>query len=124
MKLENAKKQALLICLSSSIITICCHVAFVILQALAALNLAWCHEHDLINFVWGFYFIYSFGSFMADLGVLMNLSTTKSPPWNVALGTPILIFAGLAHVFQDCFVNYWKERKGEPPEFPHGEREA
>lgn len=52
-------------------------------------------------FYWGFWTLLQVGSVIAILGISLNqcysIQGKKLPPWNVALGTPVLVIAAAGH---------------------------
>jgi hypothetical protein len=88
------------------IVTLFCFVTgflFLLFGAFAALNVQWCQGEDLIQFYWGFWILIGIGSEFAMLGIVVHqisaLCGHESPPWNVALGTPVLVFAGVSFLW-------------------------
>jgi hypothetical protein len=53
-------------------------------------------------FYWSFWTLIQVGSLIAILGISVSqgycLVGKEGPPWNVALGTPVLVLAALGHV--------------------------
>ncbi|KAG9232304.1 hypothetical protein BJ875DRAFT_380978 [Amylocarpus encephaloides] len=76
----------------------------IILEAFAIFNIEYCDGEDLTQLYWGFWSILQVGSLIADLGVIFQfwiiLSGAGTPPWAVALGTPVLVFAALGWVLK------------------------
>lgn len=74
----------------------------VVFEALAGCALTYCLKHKLIFFYWGMWTLTQVGSFIAIVGVTVHqwacLGEHSTPPWNVALGTPILVITGVAHI--------------------------
>lgn len=72
-------------------------IPIIVIEALAGLSIAFCHDEDLIMFYWGTFFLLSVGSLIATWGLFLSQSIENEPAWNVALGTPVLVFAALGH---------------------------
>ncbi|RKF62783.1 hypothetical protein GcC1_144005 [Golovinomyces cichoracearum] len=111
-RLNKNWKQSQLRCLVVSTGCVCIYTASVIIEAFAGLALAFCHKEDLIFMYWGFFFLLSIGSFIAILGVALSIVYTKNPPWNVPLGTPVLVFAYVGFAAQNMIVNEIKRWNG------------
>lgn len=111
-KLNKNWKQSQLKCLVVSTICVCIYTVSVIIEAFAGLALAFCHKEDLIFIYWGLFFIFSIGSFIAILGVALSIVYTKNPPWNVPLGTPVLVFAYVGFAARNMINNEIKRWNG------------
>lgn len=52
-----------------------------------------------MHLYWGFWSVLQVGSIIAILGVVLHISMSliniPKPSWGIALGTPVLVFAGL-----------------------------
>ncbi|CZR61165.1 uncharacterized protein PAC_11061 [Phialocephala subalpina] len=72
-------------------------IPIVILIAFAGLAINFCHHEDLIFFFWGPFFLLSVGTLIATWGLFLSQSIENEPAWNVALGTPVLVFAAIGH---------------------------
>src|SRR5258706_11552830 len=74
----------------------------VIMEAFAALSIQFCDGEDIMMLYWGFWNLVQVGSLIAILGIAFNqawsLGGKEQPPWNIALGTPVLLMATLGHV--------------------------
>lgn len=85
---------------------ICC-----VLECFALFNIQFCDGEDLTQLYWGFWSILQVGSLIAIAGVLLQfwitLSGAGTPPWAVALGTPVLVFAALGWMFKHIFDGAW-----------------
>lgn len=88
-------------------------IPVVIIEALAGLSINFCHQEDLIMFYWGTFWLLSVGSLIATWGLFLSQSIENEPAWNVALGTPVLVFAAVGHW---CCVGCrwgWKRLRGK-----------
>lgn len=89
-------------CFFSSILCASIATVAVTFAALAGLNLQFCHGETMMVFIWSVWSLLGLGSVLAMWGVVlhqvrMRYSPDKPPPWNVALGTPVLVVAGIGH---------------------------
>jgi hypothetical protein len=87
-----------------AITSICAILATVatIIEALACLTLQYCDGEDLMQFYWSFWAVLQIGSVIALIGLavyhIYSLNDKDHPPWMIALGTPVLVIAGLGHI--------------------------
>jgi uncharacterized BrkB/YihY/UPF0761 family membrane protein len=91
-------------------------IGCVIFEAFAGCALTYCSKHKLIWFYWGMWTLTQVGSLIAIIGVAVHqwacLGEHSTPPWNVALGTPILVITGIAHITGSWFAKRFKEWTG------------
>jgi len=103
-------------CFYISLICFALSVAATIVEAFAAFNIQFCDGEDLMMLYWGFWTLVQVGSVIAILGIAVNqwyaLENKELPPWNVALGTPVLVIAALGHAWQNCTKSAWRKLKG------------
>lgn len=87
-----------------AITSICAILATVatVMEALACLTLQYCDGEDLMQFYWSFWALLQIGSVIALIGLavyhIYSLNDKDHPPWMIALGTPVLVIAGLGHI--------------------------
>lgn len=66
--------------------------------------LQFCDGEDLMALYWSTWTVMQIGSLIAIFGVLLavfhSIRGRKHPPWALALGTPVLVVAGLGHIIQ------------------------
>jgi hypothetical protein len=83
-----------------------------IMEAFAALTLQYCDGEDLMQFYWSFWALLQVGSVIALIGLavyhLYSLTDKDHPPWMIALGTPVLVIAGLGHIAVLGFRAVWR----------------
>jgi uncharacterized BrkB/YihY/UPF0761 family membrane protein len=97
------------------IVVLCFVLSFacIVLECFALFNIEFCDGEDLTQMYWGFWSILQVGSLIAIGGVLIQfwiiLSGVGTPPWAVALGTPVLVFAALAWMFKHIFDGIWQK---------------
>lgn len=95
-------------------------IPIISLEAVAGLNITFCHAEDLIMFYWGPFWLLSVGTLIATWGLFLSQTIGdtfgEEPAWNVALGTPVLVVAGIQHYIHS-FLRWtwrqWKERDQE-----------
>lgn len=87
-------------------------IPVIIIEALAGLSINFCHQEDLIMFYWGLFFLLSVGSLIATWGLFLSQSIENEPAWNVALGTPVLVFAAVGHWCCVLAGSVWKKSRG------------
>ncbi|KAF8867209.1 hypothetical protein BDZ45DRAFT_794938 [Acephala macrosclerotiorum] len=109
MKHNKAESRLLWGSLACAIIMI----PIVILIAFAGLAINFCHHEDLIFFFWGPFFLLSVGTLIATWGLFLSQSIENEPAWNVALGTPVLVFAAIGH-WAHIFMRWtWRQIQGK-----------
>jgi hypothetical protein len=97
------------------IVVLCFLISLVciIFECFALFNIEFCDGEDLTQMYWGFWSILQVGSLIAIGGVLLQfwiiLSGVGTPPWAVALGTPVLVFAALGWMFKHISDGAWKK---------------
>ncbi|ROT37388.1 hypothetical protein SODALDRAFT_334478 [Sodiomyces alkalinus F11] len=78
----------------------------VIMEVFALLALQFCDGEDLMSLYWSTWTMMQVGSLIAVCGIILallhNLRDRKHPPWALALGTPVLVAAGLFSFLQSC----------------------
>jgi hypothetical protein len=76
------------------------------------LHIEFCDGEDLMPFYWSFWTLVMVGSLVAILGIVMNqvysIKEKEGPPWNVALGTPVLVLAGIGHAWHLIAWGLWR----------------
>lgn len=99
-------------------VSMCCSalsIFLVVMEAFAGMSIAFCDGEDLMFFYWGFWSLLQIGSVIAMWGIVVNeyslLKGHERPPWGVALGTPVLVFAAMHHLINQAMINKVKEKK-------------
>ncbi|KAK2608885.1 hypothetical protein QQS21_002598 [Conoideocrella luteorostrata] len=105
---SDPKKRAkvlrlyILLCLGCVLVS----AAIVIMEAYALLALQFCDGEDLMSLYWSTWTMIQVGSLIAIMGIILalghSLRNRKHPPWALALGTPVLVIAGVLHLIHDC----------------------
>jgi hypothetical protein len=99
-------------CFGVSIFSVFLSLIFIVMEALAALSIEFCDGEDLIFFYWSFWTLISVGSVIAIVGIALNqwytLRSMEHPPWNVALGTPVLVVAAITHLWHITARKLWR----------------
>ncbi|KAH6892931.1 hypothetical protein B0T10DRAFT_400105 [Thelonectria olida] len=95
-------RQSIFLCLACVLVS----TAIVIMEAYAIMALQFCDGEDLISLYWSTWTMVQVGSLIAMVGIILallhSLRNRRHPPWALALGTPVLVIAGLLHLFHDC----------------------
>ena len=103
------------------IVTICClafGITAIVMEAFAALTVQFCYPEDLSFLYWSFWTLVQVGSVIAIFGITAAqvyswVTDSQAPPWNVALGTPVLVIAGLCHMMDSAIrkkIDNWRGR--------------
>ncbi|PTB61728.1 hypothetical protein BBK36DRAFT_1190502 [Trichoderma citrinoviride] len=92
----------MLMCLACVLVS----AAVVVMEAFALLALQFCDGENLISLYWSTWTMIQVGSLIAMMGIILamahSLRNRRHPPWALALGTPVLVIAGLLHLIHDC----------------------
>lgn len=92
-------KRCLIICAVYS----CLSVVAVVMEVYALMALQFCDGEDLMSLYWSTWTMLQVGALIAIFGILLSvfngLRGNKNPPWALALGTPVLVVAGVGHAF-------------------------
>lgn len=74
------------------------------LAAFTLLTLQFCDEEPLASLYWSTWTVLVVGGIVAIFGISLHIrhliKSRRPPPWALALGTPVLVVAGLGHYFQ------------------------
>jgi hypothetical protein len=83
------------------------------MEIFALMALQFCDGEDLMSLYWSTFTMIQIGSLIAVSGIILALLHTlrdhKHPPWALALGTPVLVVAGLFSFIGDCVVRRAKK---------------
>ncbi|KAG5960956.1 hypothetical protein E4U58_004482 [Claviceps cyperi] len=100
------RAKALRIYILLSVACVLMSTTVVIIEAFALLALQFCDGEDLMSLYWSTWTMLQVGSLIALMGIVLALLFShrdrKHPPWALALGTPVLVIAGLLHLIHDC----------------------
>ncbi|KAK0730454.1 hypothetical protein B0H67DRAFT_596588 [Lasiosphaeris hirsuta] len=92
-------KRCMLICSIYAAVS----VVAVVMEVFALMALQFCDGEDLMSLYWSTWAMMQVGSLIAIFGILLavynGLRGNKNPPWALALGTPVLVVAGIGHAF-------------------------
>ncbi|PHH76768.1 hypothetical protein CDD82_3861 [Ophiocordyceps australis] len=92
----------------------------VVVETFMLLGLQFCEGENLMTLYWTSWTIMQIGTVVATIGIIIalvhSLRRSKPPPWGLALGTPILIAAGLMNLLQDLLRRKSKRRDEEKGE--------
>lgn len=76
----------------------------VVLETFVIMALQFCDGEPLVSLYWATWTMLQVGGLIAIWGICLHIRhmTTgkRHPPWALALGTPVLVVAGLGHYFQ------------------------
>lgn len=76
----------------------------VIMEAFVIMALQFCDGEPIVSLYWATWTMLSVGGLIAIWGICLHvrhmITGKKHPPWALALGTPVLVVAGLGHYFQ------------------------
>lgn len=105
MTVGDAKRQRLIYnCFYKTLI--CGGLALItaILEAFDLLTLQFCDQEPLASLYWSTWTVLQVGAVVAIFGISLHvrhmIKGSRPPPWALALGTPVLVVAGLGHYFQ------------------------
>ncbi|GKT54924.1 hypothetical protein ColTof4_08216 [Colletotrichum tofieldiae] len=83
------------------------------MEVFTLMALQFCDGEDLMSLYWSTFTMIQVGSLIAVCGVILalvhQLRQRKNPPWALALGTPVLVIAGLFHYFHMCLARRVKK---------------
>ncbi|KAL7811939.1 hypothetical protein V8C26DRAFT_407638 [Trichoderma gracile] len=92
----------MLMCLACVLVS----AAVVVMEGFSLLALQFCDGENLISLYWSTWTMIQVGSLIAMMGIILamahSLRNRRHPPWALALGTPVLVIAGLLHLIHDC----------------------
>ncbi|KAL6876285.1 hypothetical protein HDV57DRAFT_158061 [Trichoderma longibrachiatum] len=92
----------MLMCLACVVVS----AAVVVMEGFSLLALQFCDGENLISLYWSTWTMIQVGSLIAMMGIILamahSLRNRRHPPWALALGTPVLVIAGLLHLIHDC----------------------
>lgn len=78
--------------------------SFGVLAAFTLLTLQFCDGEPLASLYWSTWTVLVVGGIVAIFGISLHIrnliKSRRLPPWALALGTPVLVVAGLGHYFQ------------------------
>ncbi|KAH6619800.1 hypothetical protein B0J18DRAFT_254295 [Chaetomium sp. MPI-SDFR-AT-0129] len=94
---QNKMKKCMLICSIYAVVS----VVAVVMEVFALMALQFCDGEDLMPLYWSTWTMMQVGSVIAIMGIMLamfnSLRGSKNPPWALALGTPVLVVAGIGH---------------------------
>ncbi|KAK3397794.1 hypothetical protein B0T20DRAFT_232003 [Sordaria brevicollis] len=96
---RHKMQRCLLVCTGYFVLSIIA----VVMEVYALLALQFCDGEDLMSLYWSTWTMLQVGSLIAILGIILAafnaIRDRKNPPWALALGTPVLVVAGIGHAF-------------------------
>ncbi|KAI8240891.1 hypothetical protein K4K57_000293 [Colletotrichum sp. SAR 10_99] len=103
---DSKRKQAIRRCIWFSLGCVCVSLVTVIMEVFTLMALQFCDGEDLMSLYWSTFTMIQVGSLIAVCGVILalvhSLRQRRNPPWALALGTPVLVIAGLFHYLHGC----------------------
>ncbi|KAI1098901.1 hypothetical protein F4804DRAFT_103194 [Jackrogersella minutella] len=91
-----------------------------ILEVFTLLALQFCDGEDLMSLYWSTWTMLQLGSEMAILGINLalwhHLCNVRQPLWALALGTPVLVVAGLGHLIHVALRLFYKKARARSRE--------
>lgn len=105
MKVGEARRQLVIYrCFYTSMLFGLVSLFLIVFEALDLLALQFCDLEPLASLYWSAWLSLQVGSVVAIFGITLHvrhmIKERKHPPWALALGTPVLVVAGLGHYFQ------------------------
>ncbi|KAI2464565.1 hypothetical protein F4781DRAFT_67456 [Annulohypoxylon bovei var. microspora] len=86
-----------------------------VFEVFSLLALQFCDGEDLMSLYWSTWTMLQLGSEIAILGINLalwhQLCNVRQPLWALALGTPVLVVAGLGHLIHLAFRIFYKKAK-------------
>ncbi|OAR02208.1 hypothetical protein LLEC1_01128, partial [Akanthomyces lecanii] len=107
-------------CLGICTVCVLISTVIVVMEVYTLLALQFCDGEDLMSLYWSTWTMIQLGSLIAMVGVILamvhTLRNKRHPPWALALGTPVLVIAGLLHMCYYCTRSRCKKlcRKSKP----------
>ncbi|KAK4250795.1 hypothetical protein C7999DRAFT_38162 [Corynascus novoguineensis] len=94
---KNRMKMCMVVCGIYAVVS----VVAVVMEVYALMALQFCDGEDLMPLYWSTWTMMQVGSLIAIVGIMLaifnSLRGSKNPPWALALGTPVLVVAGIGH---------------------------
>lgn len=105
MRVGDWQRQSLIYrCFYTAMISGLVSLVAAVIEAFALLTLQFCDEEPLSSLYWSTWTVLQVGGVVAIFGISLHvrhmIKGTRHPPWALALGTPVLVVAGLGHYFQ------------------------
>ncbi|KAF4595984.1 hypothetical protein GQ602_001597 [Ophiocordyceps camponoti-floridani] len=100
---SRMRLKALRKALFADLLCVAVSTVVVIMEAFALLALQFCDGEDLMSLYWSTWTMIQVGALIAMSGIVLalvhSLRDSKHPPWALAMGTPVLVIAGVLHLF-------------------------
>lgn len=105
LRVDNPTRQALIYrCFYISMVAGFLSLTLVVLECFVLLTLQFCDNEPLSSLYWSVWTVLQVGAVVAIFGITLHvrhmIRGRKNPPWALALGTPVLVVAGLGHYLQ------------------------
>ncbi|OTA99793.1 hypothetical protein M426DRAFT_27188 [Hypoxylon sp. CI-4A] len=99
-----------------------------VIEVFALLALQFCDGEDLMALYWATWTMLQLGSEIAILGIDLalwhHLSNVRLPLWALALGTPVLVVAGIGHFIQVALGKVYRKAKASRKSRKEGDEEG
>ncbi|KAJ4394376.1 hypothetical protein N0V93_003593 [Gnomoniopsis smithogilvyi] len=105
LRVDNPTRQALVYrCFYYTLVAGFVALIIAVLEVFVLLTLQFCDGEPLSSLYWSVWTVLQVGAVVAIFGITLHvrhmIRGRKNPPWALALGTPVLVVAGLGHYFQ------------------------
>lgn len=108
MKVGDSKRQRMLSsCFYRTVASGLVSLAVSVLEVFVLLALQFCSQEPLASLYWSTWTVLQVGAVVAIFGICLHvrhmIRGRRNPPWALALGTPVLVVAGIGHYLQGKF---------------------
>lgn len=101
---DPARQARVYKCFYISMVAGVISLIIIIMECFVLLALQFCDNEPLSSLYWSVWTVLQVGAVVAVFGISLHtrhmIKGRKHPPWALALGTPVLVVAGLGHYFQ------------------------
>ncbi|KAF3769125.1 hypothetical protein M406DRAFT_249597 [Cryphonectria parasitica EP155] len=101
---DTRRKQLIHWCFYKTLACSFVSLVAAILEVFVLLTLQFCDHEPLASLYWSNWTVLQVGAVVAMFGICLHvrhmIKGRRHPPWALALGTPVLVVAGLGHYFQ------------------------
>lgn len=105
LRVDNPTRNTLIYrCFYYTLVSGFLSLTITVLEVFVLLTLQFCDGEPLSSLYWSVWTVLQVGAVVAIFGITLHvrhmIKGRKNPPWALALGTPVLVVAGLGHYFQ------------------------
>lgn len=102
---DSPQRQKLIVrCYWISVVAGLLSLGITVLECFVLMTLQFCDQEPLASLYWSTWTVLQVGAVVAILGIALHtrhmIRGRRPPPWALALGTPVLVVAGLGHYVQ------------------------